>query len=213
MILVVGYKGNMGQRYTAILTHLNILWSGVDVDDSETTMLRLASESEGVIIASPTTAHAKHLKALAKVGVPVLCEKPFAKNLVELRSILAMYEDRLSMVFQYSELAPPPHWAGPSSYNYYKHGGDGPVWDCIQIIGLARGEVEIKESSPLWECTINGRRLNIADMDGAYITNVKRWLAGDYMKLETIYDVHAKTARFEEARKSGDRNPGPKLVR
>lgn len=199
MILILGHKGNMGGRYAAILNYLGVPWVGADKEQSPDEILALALSSTGVIIASPTACHPEHLMMMARLEIPVLCEKPFTKDMQELDEILKLYESTecLSMVLQYYELIN-PDLEGPSKYNYFKHGGDGIVWDCIQIIGLSTGDVTIEETSPIWECTLNGQELSIKDMDDAYIRNVQRWLNGDYLSLETIHGIHKKTHDFEK---------------
>lgn len=43
----------------------------------------LASGIDGLVIASPTASHSKHLRAAIAVGIPTFCEKPLAYALVE----------------------------------------------------------------------------------------------------------------------------------
>lgn len=215
MILLVGYRGNMGNRYGKILDYLGIKWDGVDIDDTYVKQRTLAEQASGILIASPTAAHINHLHRFAHMGKPVLCEKPFSKDLTACAEVLDLYQKTrtpLSMVFQYAELMPEEPTKGPSWYNYYKTGKDGLVWDCIQIIALSKKPPELQARSPIWECTINGHRLSLGDMDEAYVKNVKRWLDGDYMNLRTIYDAHAKTAQFEAACQSGDRDSSTQYV-
>lgn len=214
MILLVGYKGNMGQRYGKILDFHGVKWEGVDIGDTYLTQMKLAEKASGVLIASPTPAHINHLHRFAHMGKPVLCEKPFTKDLAALREILELYNKTrtpLSMVFQYDELVP-EGTKGPSWYNYFRTGKDGLIWDCIQIIALAKQPPKLAAMSPVWDCTINGFRLSLGDMDDAYVKNVKRWLDGDYMKLTRIYDAHLKTAQFEAASQSGHRHSGSQHV-
>jgi hypothetical protein len=212
MILIVGARGNMGQRYAKVLEYHGVKWQGVDIDDTYLTQMKLAEKSSGVLIASPTAAHINQLHRFAYMGKPVLCEKPFTKDLSALKEVLELYHKTrtpLSMVFQYQELMPEEPTKGPSWYNYFRTGKDGLIWDCIQIIALAKKPPVLKAMSPVWDCTINGHRLNLGDMDQAYVTNVKRWLDGDYMKLTRIYDAHFKTAQFAEAAsQGGHRDPG-----
>jgi hypothetical protein len=115
------------------------------------------------------------------------------------------------MVFQYSELVKPES-RGPSWYNYFKTGGDGLIWDCIQIIALSRTPPKIEARSPIWDCTINGQQLSLGDMDMAYVKNVKRWLDGDYMSAERIYDAHVKTSQYEAASQGRNRDSGAQHI-
>jgi hypothetical protein len=212
MILVLGHKGNMGQRYSCILDSLGVDWKGLDAITAplDPEVIRQATvNSEGVIIATPTETHAGLLRMIADLETPVFCEKPITKDLRELKGILVSYQNSytpFSMVLQYKELLNDVS-SGHSSYNYFKTGKDGLEWDCVQIIGLAKGSVEIKNDSPVWECTLNGQKLNLSDMDQAYVWNVKRWLNGQYQSLKEVYEIHERVTNYID-QKSGDRNPG-----
>lgn len=217
MILVLGHLGNMGIRYTKILDHLNTEWKGLDTRMAPLTadiILDAAKTSAGVIIATPTRFHEEHLEMLCDLGVPVLCEKPLSKDLANLKRILLRYQEShtpLSMILQYKELLNDAA-VGASSYNYFKTGSDGLAFDCIQIIGLAKGTVSIANDSPTWECTINGQRLNLADMDQAYVWNVMRWLKGDYQNLKEIYAIHERVKEYIETNEGSNRDTGPLYV-
>jgi hypothetical protein len=99
---------------------------------------------------------------------------------------------------------------GPSHYNYFRHGNDGILWDCMQIIGLANGPVEIKEDSPIWDCVINGNRLNLSDMDGAYVSFIRSWLNGNLRQnFIEVVEIHRKVLRMHDANYwRVNRNPG-----
>lgn len=199
-ILIIGANGNMGLRYQAILKHLGKPFVGVDKECSPRQARKIAKHSDAVIIASPTHSHISYLYALHDLKKPVLCEKPFTKDVRELSDFVnkASPEDpNISMVYQYKELASKRR--GPSSYNYFKHGGDGLIWDCIQVIGLARDAVTLQEDSPVWKCQINGLNLRIADMDHAYVSFIEKWLSGEKQRLGDILDIHQKTYEMEKA--------------
>jgi hypothetical protein len=217
MIVILGHKGNMGARYGRILDHLGVDWIGLDQSTAPIepeTIRDAVDNSNGVIIATPTETHVPLLKLVADLETPVFCEKPITKNLKELREILVKYQDSytpFSMVLQYKELLNDVSF-GNSSYNYFKTGKDGLEWDCIQIIGLAKGHVEIKNDSPIWECTLNGQKLNLSDMDQAYIWNVQRWLNGQYQSLKEVYEIHERVEKFIN-NKSSDRHSGQNNLR
>ena len=195
MILVVGANGNMGGRYKAILRHLNKSYCGVDRDDDLPKTYSLAKQADGIIIATPTTTHINYLNVFADLGKPILCEKPFSTEIEQVRDVtdrLSRNSCRASMVSQYHELVD-PRSKGDSEYDYFKHGQDGLVWDCIQIIGHAKGIVSIREGSPIWRCTINGKKLDLGDMDGAYVRHVAQWLKGHHQDLGEILEFHEKT--------------------
>lgn len=202
----------MGSRYGAILSHLDVSWMGLDIGTSPKEVDRLARSADGILIATPTGLHFEHLNFYVGFRKPVFCEKPFTKNMSEMDAIADIYEGRsLTMALQYSELI--DHNAcGDSHYNYFRHGQDGLIWDCIQIVGLAKGRVELDQSSPVWDCRLNGQRLSVGDMDMAYVQNVKRWLSGESMEMGLIYDIHQKTSEFEWRRNNQgiNRNSGSK---
>lgn len=196
MILIVGHKGSMGTRYARILDYLGKSWCGIDIDTPDDAANDIASSCDGIIIATPTALHYRHLLKYVATNKPVFCEKPFTKNLTEMKNICEVYDGKsITMAYQYSELVRGGNF-GDSGYNYYKHGNDGLVWDCIQIIGLANSIVTLSESSPIWTCKINGQIISIADMDMAYVKNIKRWLSGESMGAQKIYDIHQKVVEF-----------------
>lgn len=213
MILVLGHKGNMGQRYTTILDHLQQEWMGLDVANGpleKGTISEAMERCDGCIVATPTDAHVSNLLALVDSHKPVLCEKPICKDLDTLELVLRLYNERktpLTMVLQYEELLN-KFSKGISYYNYFRTGKDGLYWDCVQIIGLANDEVEVKNTSPIWKCQINGQWLSIQDMDRAYINNVQRFLSGEYMNLKRIYEIHERVTKYAEAYESSNRDSG-----
>jgi hypothetical protein len=195
LILIVGANGNMGRRYQAVLRYLKRDFYCVDKDEAVLKVFSVAQRAHGILIATPTATHADYLNLFASLGKPILCEKPFTKNIAECRDLIASLKRqhcRASMVSQYKELLNPAS-KGPSHYDYYRHGGDGLVWDCIQIVGLAKGPVELKEESPVWNCQINGSKLNLAGMDTAYVQHISKWLRGETQSLDEILDFHEKT--------------------
>lgn len=198
-VYIYGYKGNMARRYRAVLNHLGHATGGVDFGD-EVFGFSLDS-ADAVIVATPTDTHAAVLRSLKDCGRPILCEKPISKDFTVVRDVLDELQragTHLEMVNQYAELDD-PHSQGVTSYNYYRHGGDGLYWDCISLIRLARGLVTLREDSPVWQCVLNGRRLSLADMDQAYIDMLKRWLAEPKpANYDELYRAHLKTYELEQ---------------
>ena len=147
MILLIGAKGSMGRRYQAILRHLGQEFHPVDAGFNEDEVSKLPITR--TIIATPTESHAKYIRKYGSLG-PVLCEKPITKSISELADLFQYIKDNninFTMMLQYSKLFSATD-QGQSSYNYYNTGGDGLGWDCIQILGLAKGSVVIKNDSP-----------------------------------------------------------------
>ena len=66
---------------------------------------------------------------------------------------------------------------------------------------MAKGEVQLKNDSPIWDCWINGKDLNIADMDFAYIEMVKDWIKNPTNNHDYILKAHKKVNSWMEASK------------
>jgi hypothetical protein len=197
-ILIVGSEGSMGKRYQAILEYLGKEFGCIDKGSTFAQIKEHASRSTGVIIATPTDTHTEIIYEILPTGKPILCEKPITKDVAELTQLFADIKAsniHFNMMFQYKNLVP-EFGSGESSYDYFRHGNDGLFWDCLQIIGLAKGKVILEEKSPTWHCTINGHRLNSAHMDGAYITSVNSFLRGQPQDLDELLRIHKKTAGY-----------------
>jgi len=198
-VLVIGNKGNMGRRYSAVLKYLGLKTRGLDLDWDFDKLESEVSKVTGVIIATPTETHVGWIRLLAPYNKPILCEKPITKDLNALKLALE-YTDNcgtpINMVYQYSELVNPKA-KGPTHYNYWNHGRDGMNWDCIQIIGLGKGKISLGEDSPLWKCQINGEHLSSGSMDMAYVEHVRKWLMRPGQDRNQIYDIHKKTSEFK----------------
>lgn len=203
-VLIVGAKGNMGRRYAAILTYLGKEWTGVDIEQPSSSTRAAAQRSDGVIIATPTKTHASLIRLMADLKKPILCEKPVTTDIAEMRTMaleLKLNKTNLTMVHQYKELIDMPS-IGWSYYNYWNHGRDGLVWDCIQIIALARSEVAIQDDSPVWKCRINGKALNLRHMDRAYIKMIDRWMREPGQDIQEIKAIHEKVDALDRTMKN-----------
>lgn len=89
----------------------------------------------------------------------------------------------------------------PTWYNYFKTGNDGLLWDCINIIGTARGPYFIKNDSLIWDCQINGWPIDLRDMDQAYIWNLQDWVKG-WRNKDYILPTHLKVLEAINDKKS-----------
>lgn len=199
-ILVIGCHGSMGRRYQAILSYLGKPFRGVDLEHNRHYARKLAEESDGIILATPTKTHVELIREYLPLQKPILCEKPVCKDVAELKGLMAEIKDAKTpfrMMYQYQILADSSR-IGKTHYNYFRHGSDGLAWDCLQIVGLARGECRLKESSPVWSCMINGKRLSIEHMDAAYVAYVQRWLQAPKQDPCEIIAAHEKTAMAAE---------------
>ena len=196
-VFIAGIKGNMGKRYTAILRSLNIDYVGCDPYDNEAIKEGM-KVSDGVIIATPTCTHIDLLREFMHYGKPILCEKPFTTNIVELMKFHAEsteYHNLISMVNQYALL-----WhrdsEGETFYNYFKTGNDGLAYDCVNLIGQARGKVEVLDDSPIWMCQINGQKLHLSDIDMSYISMILSWTKGMFKNYDYAIQAHAAVEKY-----------------
>lgn len=204
-ILIVGASGNMGKRYAAILKYLGYSFTGVDVRSTNDEVEKAAEKAEGILIATPTETHCKLIQRFLPYKVPILCEKPISTNIAEFKETMDMVRGSFvpfRMVNQYRMLAD-RNSIGRSVYDYFRHGSDGLYWDCIQIIGLARGEIRLGEESPVWRCMINGKALTLSHMDAAYIGYIQEWFKNPRQDLGLIWEAHEKTAELERACRNG----------
>ena len=204
-ILIIGANGSMGVRYQSILRYLEQDYKCADKNHSLMLINKMVEDSDGVIIATPTESHADYIKMACAHKRPILCEKPVTRDVAKLKATLAhVRESRtpFQMMYQYKELVSSQltDW---SYYNYFRHGNDGLVWDCLQIIGLARGEVTLEDTSPIWRCSINGKALDSKFMDGAYVNYVRKWLRNPTGDLGEIVAVHEKVLDYERSHRDG----------
>lgn len=186
----------MGKRYKAILKFLGKQFYAADKEISRKDYLNIAKNSTGVIIATPTETHEEIIRDMMPVKIPILCEKPVGMNISKLNDLI--YDMQKSgtsfrMMFQYSHLID-KNRIGKTRYDYFRHGKDGLVWDCLQIIGLARGEVTLLEDSPVWSCVINGQTVDISHMDAAYVHYVQKWFSSPAQDLGFIQAIHEKVS-------------------
>lgn len=195
MITILGSNGQMGLRYQSILRHLEQPFVGIDVQDRQEARQMAIKNSSHVIVATPTDWHLTHMLECIQLNpkIRVLCEKPITKDKSWMLDNLG--EIDLTMQMQYQELCHSKSRAY-SVYDYFRHGNDGLVWDCFQIIALSQGELDLFERSPVWQCIINGQRLNLSDMDGAYVSYVRKWLGGYKSDLKQLKEWHQKVLDY-----------------
>lgn len=189
-VAVIGASGNMGKRYALILEkYCECEVVRVDLNNTITADV---SECDGFIIATPTSNHIADILTYSQWKKPILCEKPVTKSMLKLRGILADKDLDLSMINQYDFLASNDN--GRTEYNYFKTGSDGLLWDCINIIGLAKSSYDIKNSALVWSCMINGHSIDLRNMDFAYINNLRAWVTG-WRNRDYILPAHEKVWR------------------
>lgn len=193
-VFILGINGNMGQRYQAVLKHLGKTVIGTDLGQG----LAGIEKADGIIIATPTEIHLQHIAAVINFQRPILCEKPLTKNLDELQRFDNKYgdwTDFVRMVNQY-EFMVSNQFNGDTEYNYFKSGADGIAWDCINIVGLSKGQCIIGNSSPIWKCKINGQTLNLSNVDQSYIDMVKSWTTDPRSNFKYAKTAHEKVTAW-----------------
>ena len=190
---VAGCNGNMGRRYVAILKHLGIEYHGWDYADYMPHELQFNSKLDDCthfIIATPSINHIENIRYLASFDRPILCEKPIAlekKDLLELEVIYEKHRElKLLMVnnyyYAYRHSGGKNRFHETTSYDYYNTGGDGLALDCIQLLRYANGRIIIKNTSPRWQCEINGVKIERASIDDSYIAMIN-----DFIKTSDYY--------------------------
>lgn len=192
MTLIIGSQGSMGKRYQAILNHLNEPFGRYDTALSVGfSDVKEISKYDRFIVATPTDTHKYWIRFLDEHKKPILCEKPLSTKKEDIDFILSCKSD-LSMMAQYEYFTDPYHGNGASWYNFYNHGKDGIVWDCFQVVALAKEKFDLGEDSPVWSAGLNGKEIDLRKMDLAYVWAVKNFLAGRYLQREKLRDWHDK---------------------
>jgi hypothetical protein len=216
-IILVGYRGNMGVRYAAILDSLGHPWYGIEqggLTYCGTTKVYISElpacvNFHSMIIATSTMSHMAVIKKYRNLNIPMLVEKPICKEEPSIQWLVDN-DVPVSMVNQYQYLI--GEGDGETYYDYFKTGTDGLKWDCISIIALATRKPKINNKSPIWTCRINGQDLKLSDMDGAYMEMIENWIENPEPNLEYIQLAHKRLHEgyYEE---SSDRDPSPVNVK
>jgi len=197
-VLVVGSHGNMGSRYVSILKYLGHECLHFDHPwDASLGQVIESSEPDAIIVATPTQQHTMNLTEIAQAtSCPVLCEKPIAT-----RNIDDLDMDNLYMVNQYQYLRVvqnPGTITGETTYNNFSSGKDGRAWDCIQLIHLAKGVIDIDGTSPHWKLTLNGHGVGKYEIDDIYVKMIHDFLGPKSYcwDLDTAKKAHRKVEAY-----------------
>jgi hypothetical protein len=200
------YVPNDGYHFDGYLCYDTKLNQGKP-QDQVVDLHELAKKASGFLIATPTETHAEVLSSIYEYGKPILCEKPVTKNLALLDVILKRSKEtgcKFQMVNQYAyayvettglqkkqitEVS--PLGDGYTMYNYFRHGTDGLAWDCINILGLSKKNIFLNETSPIWQCQINGHPLSLSDIDSSYVRMILDWLRDPKDDTDYIRKAHA----------------------
>lgn len=204
MTLIIGSEGRIGRRYKAIFNYLDKPFTTCDIQlNNHLNMMEMATRSDRILLCTPTDTHYRILVELINLKKPILCEKPITKDFDELKNIFQHAQlcgTDLKMVLQYKEIAHSQRPGQLSYYDYFNHGPDGKYWDMMQVIGLAKGNIRLGETSPIWRCMINGEEIKFNHMDHAYINMIDRWLGGTLdQDQEEIVRIHRKVMDFIDA--------------
>lgn len=184
----------MGKRHAAILRHLDEPFKGFDPAAGHSFDEFNFQDFDRFIIATPTPTHLFWIRNLDEFQKPILCEKPLSNDRAEIEEILEV-KSPLSMQMQYKYFDN-KFSEGDSWYHYYNHGKDDIVWDCFQVIALGRGKVEIGDQSPVWDCGLNGKTLDLREMDMAYIWSINQFIKGQYFPRGLMQEWHNKVESF-----------------
>ena len=204
----------MGRRYQAILKAIDEPFHCVDVK-RPVSDLAWFEKADRFIVATPTETHYKIVKSLIPYGKPILCEKPFSKNLNEVKDMVescAADGVPLDMMFQYALALHIATLAtggfansNNSHYSYFRTGNDGREWDCMQVIALHKDRdkpLYVGNTSPIWFCQLNGYVLTYPWIEAAYVSFVDVWkhphldLRYPGYKREMIIPAHEAVLRY-----------------
>ena len=190
LVYIVGDKGNMANRYKAVLDYIGVRYTGHDKDEP----YFFPQDATHFIICTPTVRHCDDIDKCLEFNKPILCEKPISKDLNQLLEFEKKWGQKtrlVSMVNQYRYMVPPT-MVGETRYDYFKSGADGLFWDCINIIGLASDSFVVSNRSPVWTCTINGKELRLNYVDKSYIVMLRSWLSGRFNNWDYAVAAHKK---------------------
>lgn len=201
MICIVGINGRQGKRYKSICEYLNIPYIGYDChatnDDEYKHVVKSNIESETIImnsdkiiIATNTKSHLRLLERFAPFKKPMLCETPIVKSKEALKAFkeLTKINDQIYMVNHLAYLKSCDKIKlcnYKTYYDYFKCYGEGLYWDSIQVIGLAKDGFNLDNSSPLFDCTINGVKYIKSDIDLLYKLMVQDF----YGEMKNLWDI------------------------
>jgi hypothetical protein len=187
-IALIGANGNMGKRYASIMKHLDIPFVEYDVDNWQSVVTR--TDLHSIIITTPTDTHYNLISHFLCLDVPILCEKPVSMYIHEIDYLLKI-KAPVAVVNQYSFLPNGKKGKG-SHYHYWNSGKDGLAWDCISIIGLSDEPPQLSNTSPVWQCRINGVDYKSDSMDQAYIDMISSWHKKPKPNMEYVKKSHQR---------------------
>jgi hypothetical protein len=214
-ILIIGASGNMGKRYSAIVSYLG--HRAVCLDINNDIAHYLAYHKGPAIIASPTAEHLVHIEQCLEYSIPCLCEKPLHKNndpeyISDLEMAAYGKDVDIRMVcnwkFAYDIARNEmrgilPECSNSVSYNCWNTGKDGIAWDCIQLFHFDASP-ELKNDSPYLIARINNVDITEKHIAQSYVEMIKAWLSTPNKLWDLNYSTtlhrlaSAYAARMEE---------------
>lgn len=211
-MLIVGAAGSMGKRYRAILNSLNVPFKSFDLVEyprmweNETIIPAVdwfhVKHCQRAIVCTPSRTHSISVDELQELGIKkLLIEKPMFDHETDYQWARKQTAD-LRMVCNYKFI---DGTEGPTMYNYYDAGREEPWMNYFQIIGMARGELQIHDRSPVWQCTMNGRILSLLDVQNSYVTMIRKWIKdpSELVGLEEAYQWFQKAQKWASEYKAG----------
>jgi len=196
-ILVVGFDGNMGRRYTAILKYLDVDTIGIDLRDK----WPVPSQYTRAIVATPIDTHYKICKRLIQLKKDFLCEKPVSKSNNEIRDLIRLCKFNGvdgRMVCNWAMVLPRmTHGINENKIfiDYYNSGNDG-FWDYIQPVYLSKlDDLIIRKISPVFKCKINYQSAKSECFDLSYVKIIRFWFT-DRNQLWTLSDALAANIKL-----------------
>lgn len=205
-ILLIGANGSIGSRYAAIFRYMGIKYTPIEVwDRLEDVVSDNRQEYTYALIASPTETHIEFCNRLLTLNIPFLCEKPLTQDLEEAKDLMDRVikegaTGRCHVVCNYEILFRSYSPMDEISYNYYKTGPDGMLWDCCQLLYYAyKNEIEchIFTDSPVWTLEVDGEVVPYRDIEESYVDMIRCWLRGS-PHVWTLADGYEMTRLVKE---------------
>jgi hypothetical protein len=217
--LVVGGLGNMGQRYCQILSALKEDYLIKDIGLNENINYEIFDYA---IICTPTMDHMEEISNALRGNdkLRILCEKPLTKHPFKddiHYSYLKAFKN-IHMVNNYDyafkracrDQSNFVNATGLTTYEYYQTGRDGLLFDCIQLIKMAKADIELKGYGWKWQCQINGWRIDRNLIDDSYYDMIEDFISDklEQTDLDELLILHKfiglENEQFEQESLFGD---------
>lgn len=172
----------MGRRYKACLSHLGEPFKTIDIDTSADEKDQILDKCNKAIIAVPTRAHLDVIEECQFRNITYLCEKPLARYYPSKIKPTGGY-----IVNNWNFIA--HDGLKKISYNFYKTGSDGLLWDICQLITLSclnLAYLEVQCQSPIWKAHFNDREIQYREIEESYIQMIQAFISDDEKKLWPI---------------------------